>query len=112
MDLTGPETRNGVEYALTSYRYCLEFVAGLAIDVASTWGPGGSPFVEDQTDRTTAGCHTVDADLLGPVTLLWETAGAGSLRIAGVTSTWVPADELVFTAGGATDPAALAPSGR
>ena len=95
--LTGPAMLGGVEYGLKSIEYCLEdFGAGALVDRVEVneegpWQTG----VSDSTDRTVAGCYSIDVNRSGShgYSVLWAVGGGAgtSLRIAGVTSTWAPA---------------------
>jgi hypothetical protein len=98
--ITGPAMLGGVEYGLKSIEYCLEdFGAGALVD-AVTVNEEGPPQlgVRDATDRTVAGCYSMDVNRSGShgYSVLWALGGGAgtSLRIAGVTSTWAPAASL------------------
>jgi hypothetical protein len=110
LDLVGPMMLAGEEYGLDSIEYCIRTLsAGGYMDQVELGSSTGEGVVTtDTTDRTTAGCYTVDAGLpAGGYGAAFRVAGGGTLLIGQVTSTWKPIGEIeTATAGN------VAPSGE
>lgn len=98
MALTGPSFVDGVEYGLRSVEYCLfDVLGGAMVTSLEAYGLGNVfRLAFDDTDRTAAGCYSLDIDASGEMgyDILLFVGGGGSLRFGGLTSTWAPADNL------------------
>jgi hypothetical protein len=94
INLTGPAMIGAVEYGLQSVEYCIEAVGGGAtvslVQVFSAPGVGNP--ATDSTLRTADGCYTLEVNASGDhaYDLFMTFSGGGSMRVAGVQSTWVP----------------------
>ena len=106
INLTGPAMIGGIDYGLKSIEYCLESVTGgAAVTLVQVYAaPGIGTPGDDPTVRNADGCYTVEVNASGDNTydVFMAFGGGGSLRIAGIQSTWVPASSLPS----GTDPAA------
>ncbi len=100
LGINGPMQIGGVEYGLKSVEYCIEnlqggaFVNAAFFDEEGPWQGGDT----DGTDRTEAGCYTLDVNRSGShgyaVSFALGGGASASLRISGATSTWVPVADL------------------
>ncbi len=95
--LTGPARLGGVDYGLQSVEYCISDVAGgeivTRIEVVKE-NPGS--ITPDDTDRAADGCYNFTVNLSGAQAydMYLSFSGAGSLRLAGIQSTWAPVSSL------------------
>ena len=115
INLTGPAMIGATEYGLKSIEYCIESVSGGAtvslVEVYSS--PGVGLPASDSTPRTVDGCYTVEVNASGDhaYDVFMAFSGGGSMRIAGVQSTWVPMTMLPASSRTDASPAATGAGG-
>jgi len=101
MGLTGPRRLGAVNYGLKSMTYCLRgggapaFITSFQV---TGWSAAGvSDTATDGTDRSAAGCYTLNVN--DPVSqsyqAMWTFSGAGGfVDFLSVTTTWAPTTTL------------------
>ena len=99
--LQGPESIGGVQYGLKSVTYCISAPTGSAfvssVTVLAKFFQPNQFVVTDNTDRTAAGCYTVQVNNSSSdsyVVILEAGGAAGTLLVTSLTSTWAPASTL------------------
>jgi hypothetical protein len=105
---TGPATLGSVSYGLKSVTFCIEGISGGAfVTTVSVFTETPFTQVVDTTDRTTAGCFTVQVNRTGAraYDVMFSLSGGGSLRFVGIQTTWAPSSTLTPVAAFDEEPA-------
>jgi hypothetical protein len=106
---TGPAVLGGVEYGLSSIKYCVSNVVGAQIDTVRVYAENIGVEATDSTDRTANGCYSVVANLKGAQAydIQFLLKNGGSLRFTGLQTTWLPASAIPATLTSPTDAAGV-----
>jgi len=95
--ITAPASIGGVQYRLDSIEYCVRAFTGDArITRVNIWREGledPNTANDDTTTRSVEGCYTVAGETGDPAfayDVQWYMGGAGTVRVSGLRSTWVP----------------------